>query len=250
MLYSNLAMLPNLIPISFLRAIRRRVTLATANHYETKHTPKRLNFSVETAQRLDELLMADFLLNNNSLASSKSLPADCLQKNPIGEIYVWLRRLSISLIKRERIGHTLQPTALANEVMLLLWKNHGEALKNLNHGHLKRFAAVSARRVLVDHARKKLRLKRGGEHSRVKLHEGMLGEEPAFEVTLLDSALVEFSELYPKEAELVQLRFWGGMTQSEIASELGWSERTTARRWTFAKAWLQKRMKEFFIETP
>ena len=154
--------------------------------------------------------------------------------------YIWLRRVSGSLIKRERPGHTLQATALANEVMFRLWKRHGESLETHTEGHLKGLAATVARQVLVDHARRKLRLKRGSEYQRVAYREGEIGEQSVAEILLLDAAMAEFGEYYPDEAQLVHLRFWGGMTNAEAAFELGWSERTTARRWVFAKAWLQR----------
>jgi RNA polymerase sigma-70 factor (ECF subfamily) len=154
--------------------------------------------------------------------------------------YIWLRRVSGSLIKRERPGHTLQATALANEVMFRLWKRHGESLETHSDSHLKGLAATVARQVLVDHARRKLRLKRGSEYQRVAYREGEVGEQSTAEVLLIDAAVAEFGELYPEEAQLVHLRFWGGMTNAEAAFELGWSERTAARRWVFAKAWLQR----------
>jgi RNA polymerase sigma factor (TIGR02999 family) len=177
-------------------------------------------------------------------SSGSSSPA-ASQSEAIAGLYIWLRRISGAMLKREQPGHTLQATALANEVMFRLWRRHGESLESHTDSHLKGLAAKVARQVLVDHARRKLRLKRGSEYQRVAYREGEISEPSVAEVLTLEAAMTEFEDLFPEEARLVHLRFWGGMTSAEAANELGWSQRTAARRWVFAKAWLQKRVSKF-----
>jgi len=161
-------------------------------------------------------------------------------------VYAELRRLAASYLLRERAGHTLQATALANEAYLRMVDQSRVAWRGRTH-----FFAVAAqamRRILVDHARARLRDKRGGGVERVTFVEDVspnLGEECSFEdVIALDEALSKLSELDERQAKLVEQRFFGGLSVEEAAAELGISQRTAESDWTHAKAWLSRALTE------
>lgn len=161
-------------------------------------------------------------------------------------IYAELRRLAASYLLRERPGHTLQATALANEAYLRMIDQTRVAWRGRTH-----FFAVAAqamRRILVDHARGRLRDKRGGGLERVTFVEDVtpdLGEECSFEdVLALDEALHKLEKLDSRQAKLVEQRFFGGLSVEEAAAELGISSRTAEADWTHAKAWLNRALTE------
>lgn len=156
-------------------------------------------------------------------------------------IYAELRRLATHYLSRERRGHTLQATALVHEVFLRLipqddvsWKDRG------------RFIGIAAhvmRQVLVEYARSRNRLKRGGGHERVPL-DGTEGRIDAdFERWEdLDQALDRLAALDPRQAKVVELRYFGGMTVEETADVLGVSPKTVKRDWSIARAWLRREL--------
>jgi RNA polymerase sigma factor (TIGR02999 family) len=161
-------------------------------------------------------------------------------------VYGELRKLAASHLARERPGHTLQATALANEVYLKLVDQTRVAWRGRTH-----FFAVAAsamRRVLVDHARSRLRSKRGGGLERVTFVEdaisGFGGECSLEDVLALDEALTKLAELDERQAKLVEQRFFGGLSVEESAAELGVSTRTAEGDWTHAKAWLNRALTE------
>jgi RNA polymerase sigma-70 factor, ECF subfamily len=161
-------------------------------------------------------------------------------------VYAELRRLAASYLMRERGGHTLQATALANEAYLRMIDQSRVAWRGRTH-----FFAVAAqamRRVLVDHARARLREKRGGDLERVTFVEDVspdLGDECGFEdVLALDEALTKLAALDRRQAKLVEQRFFGGLSVEEAAAELGISPRTAEADWTHAKAWLSRALTE------
>jgi RNA polymerase sigma-70 factor (ECF subfamily) len=161
-------------------------------------------------------------------------------------VYGELRRLAASYLLREHAGHTLQATALANEAYLRMVDQTRVAWRGRTH-----FFAVAAqamRRILVDHARARLRDKRGGSFERVTFVEDVspdLGEECSFEdVLALDEALSKLAELDDRQAKLVEQRFFGGLSVEEAATELGISLRTAEADWTHAKAWLSRALTE------
>jgi RNA polymerase sigma factor (TIGR02999 family) len=161
-------------------------------------------------------------------------------------VYAELRRLAASYLMRERGGHTLQATALANEAYLRMIDQSRVAWRGRTH-----FFAVAAqamRRVLVDHARARLREKRGGDLERVTFVEEVspdLGDECGFEdVLALDEALTKLAALDRRQAKLVEQRFFGGLSVEEAAAELGISPRTAEADWTHAKAWLSRALTE------
>jgi RNA polymerase sigma factor (TIGR02999 family) len=161
-------------------------------------------------------------------------------------VYAELRRLAASYLLRERGGHTLQATALANEAYLRMIDQTRVAWRGRTH-----FFAVAAqamRRILVDHARARLREKRGGDLERVTFVEDVsaeMGDDCSFEdVLALDEALTKLDALDHRQAKLVEQRFFGGLSVEEAAEELGISPRTAEADWTHAKAWLGRALTE------
>ncbi|QDV08626.1 ECF sigma factor [Planctomycetes bacterium Poly30] len=165
------------------------------------------------------------------------------------QVQVELRRLSTAAMNQERSEHTLQPTALMNELWIRL--QTGGAEMPVDKGPFLGLAAKVMRQVLVDHARAKNRLKRSGGWRPVTIAvaeglaagEGGDGEEE-IDVVDLDLALADLREVSERQAEVVELRFFAGLEVDDVAAALGISPRTVAREWRFAKAWLHKRMGE------
>ncbi len=152
-------------------------------------------------------------------------------------VYQELRLLAAQKLSGEQPGHTLQATALVHEAYIRLL---GKDLPNFNNRHHFFGAAAQAmRRILVDKARSKKRLKRGGGHQRIELNDACLAVESSPDTLLiLDEALTRLSELDAEAARLVQLSFYGGLTLEQSAQTLGVSKRTAYRYWAFARAWL------------
>lgn len=158
-------------------------------------------------------------------------------------VYDELRRLGAQYLRNERSDHTLQATALVHEAYLKLvdqeWSNWRNRLQ---------FASVAARamrQVLVEYARAHNAQKRGGELRKIYLDETReLGQERDPDLIELDDALKNFAGLYPRESEVVELKFFGGLDIAEIAQVLKVSTKTIVRDWTFAKAWLCRELTE------
>lgn len=158
----------------------------------------------------------------------------------VGLLYDELRAMARGRLANERKGHTLSPTAVVNEVYMKLARQQRIAAPDRT-----RFLAVAAttmRRVLVDYARTRRRHKRGGGEANVPLDdvEHMLSESEAAEVLALDDALTRLSEINPRGAEVVQQRFYAGLSLEETAALLGVSSKTVQRDWIAARAWLRK----------
>ena len=157
-------------------------------------------------------------------------------------VYDELRRIAAARLALERPGQTLQATALVHEAWLRLSPNGNEQWKG--RGHFFAAAAEAMRRILVENARRKRRLKHGGQLQRVDLAEIELpAPMPDEELLALDEALEKLATANPRGAELVKLCFFTGLTQAEAARELGISVATAERTWTFARAWLFREMK-------
>jgi RNA polymerase sigma factor (TIGR02999 family) len=154
-------------------------------------------------------------------------------------VYEELRRLAHHYMRRERPGHTLQTTALVNEVYFRLVDQKHVHLQNRAH-----FFAISAqlmRRILVDHARSHQSAKRGGGAHQVSLDEGaLLAQEQAADLIALDDALLRLEALDQRKSRIVELRFFGGLSVDETAAALKTSPRTVMREWSMAKAWLYR----------
>ena len=154
--------------------------------------------------------------------------------------YEELRRLAHRYLRRERAEVTLQTTGLVNEAYLRLAASAG--IRADEKTSFFALAATTMRRVIVDHARSRRREKRGGDAGRVSLEdvEWMLSDEEAEELVALDDALTRLEQINPRGSEVVQYRFFGGLTLDETAGLLGVSAKTVQRDWLAARAWLRK----------
>jgi RNA polymerase sigma-70 factor (ECF subfamily) len=170
--------------------------------------------------------------NGNQKALDKLMPL----------VYSELRRLANNYLRRERPGHTLQPTALVNEAYLKLidqryvrWQNRAQ------------FFGVSAqlmRRILVDHARQHQAAKRGGsDQQRLSITSAeKLVQQPEVDLLALHEALEELATLDPQQERIVEMRFFGGLSIEETAEVLGIGHATVERDWKMARAWLRRKL--------
>ena len=157
-------------------------------------------------------------------------------------VYQELHRLAETYMHRERKDHTLQPTALINEAYLRLAR---EDIDWQNREHFIGVAANVMRRVLVDHARARNAAMRGGGLVRVELEDNVaVSEERSDEVLLLDDALTRLEALNPRQARVVELRYFGGLSVEQVASILGVAPRSVKRDWALARIWLFKEIKK------
>lgn len=175
----------------------------------------------------DITLMLQAVARGERQASSDLLPL----------VYEELRQLAAARMAREAAGQTLQATALVHEAWLRLV---GEGNRNWeNRAHFFGAAAEAMRRILIENARRKSRLKRGGGQSRLDIAELELAETtPDDKILLIDEALERLRSADPDKAKIVVLKFFGGLTNQEVAQSLGITERTVERHWAFAKAWM------------
>ena len=159
-------------------------------------------------------------------------------------VHAELRNLARRLMRGERGGHTLQTTALVNEAYVRLVDVTRVRWQDRAH-----FFAMSARlmrRILVDHARSRAYSKRGGRARHIALDEALVGAEKGADLVALDDALAALAVLDERKSQVVELRFFGGLTVDETAEALHISPETVARDWRFAKTWL---MRELSIKT-
>jgi RNA polymerase sigma factor (TIGR02999 family) len=151
-------------------------------------------------------------------------------------VYAELKRIAAAHLRRERRDHTLQATALVHEAYLRLI---GQTIDWQSRAHFFATAARMMRRILVDHARAQRALKREGALLRVDWNETLnYAEQRSGELVALDDALLRLASFDPRQSRIVELRFFGGMTEEEIGEVLGVSSRTVKRDWTIAKSWL------------
>jgi RNA polymerase sigma-70 factor (ECF subfamily) len=173
------------------------------------------------------------LAKGDGRAASKLIPL----------VYDEMRRLARAYMRRERSDHTLQPTALVHEAFLKLVQQRSVGWQG--RAHFLGIAAQVMRRILIDHARGHLRDKRGGGGSPVPLDEALaFAPEQSSELVKLDQSLERLAKLDPRQARIVELRFFGGMTVEETAEALGISAITVKRDWSMAKAWLHGELKK------
>jgi RNA polymerase sigma factor (TIGR02999 family) len=152
-------------------------------------------------------------------------------------VYAELRRIAARYVRHERHGHSLQATALVHEAYMRLLKDQDLSFEN--RAHLLGIAARSMRQILVEHARARDASKRGGERQRVTLDEAVAaGAPPDVDVLAVDEALGRLAALDAGQARIVELRFFGGLTNEETAEALGVSPATVKRGWAVARAWL------------
>ena len=158
-------------------------------------------------------------------------------------VYDRFREMAAAQLSREPAGHTLQPTALVHEAFLKLIDQRRVAWKGRTH-----FLAVGAqamRRILVDHARKKKRKKRGGGRQPISLSEELtVSARQDEDVLAVDDALSELAEIDPRQAKIVEMRFFAGMTSAEVAEHLGVSKTTVDREWRIVRAWLRQKLSD------
>ena len=157
-------------------------------------------------------------------------------------VYDELRRLAARQMRRERVNHTLQPTALVNEAYVQLLGQRRASWEN--RAHFFGAAAAVMRRLLVDHARRKRADKRGGGALNVSLRDAAGAADRGSEVDMvaLDEALSELAALDPPLARLVEMRYFGGLSVEEAAGVLGCSPATVKRHWKTARIWLRRRL--------
>lgn len=156
-------------------------------------------------------------------------------------VYEELRRRAAAYLRHERTDHTLQPTALVHEAYLRLVRQ--DLVTWQNRAHFFGVAAQMMRRILVDHARALKAAKRPDAKLRVMMgHEVAAVEQPDYELVLLDQVLDELAAIDPRLGEIVELRYFVGLTEQEIADILAVSRSTITREWQTARAWLYRRM--------
>jgi RNA polymerase sigma factor (TIGR02999 family) len=173
------------------------------------------------------------------LAQARSGDSSALAKAfPL--IYEELRRIAKQQLQREPDGHTLTPTALVHEAYMRLVE-HYTRVEWTGRAHFMAVAATAMRRILVEHARGHRSLKRGGGLQRVSLDAIELGTDERAELLIaVDEALTRLKEIDARQAQVVECRFFGGMTEGETAEALGIGLRTAKRDWAKAKSWLLK----------
>ena len=158
-------------------------------------------------------------------------------------VYQELRNLAGRFFRKEAKGITLQPTALVHEAYLKLVDQ--TAVDWQGRTHFFAVAAQAMRRILVDHARRRGAAKRGGQQNRLLLEDDLVpGLEPEQDVLAVDEALSKLAQIDPRQAQMVELRFFGGLSVAEAAEVLGISKRSAEREWTMVRAWLRRELSE------
>lgn len=153
------------------------------------------------------------------------------------KVYGELRRLAATHLSDDRPGHTLQPTALVNEAYVRLANSPSGQIQG--RVHFFRLASKVMRQVLIDHARGRVALKRGGDMHRVSLDGAILADrKPCVDLLALEDALLKLEAMDSRMAQLVELRFYGGLTEQEAAEALEISRTQASRNWRAARAWL------------
>lgn len=158
-------------------------------------------------------------------------------------VYEALKSRAQAMMRGEKGAQSLQATVLVNDAFLRLVD--GATLDWQSRGHFFAMASTVMRRVLVEHARARTRLKRGGVVRKVSLEEALtVSAESDGDVLRVDAALTRLAELDPRQAEIVTMRFFGGMSVEGIAEALGLSKRSVEREWTMIKAWLRQELSD------
>ncbi len=159
-------------------------------------------------------------------------------------VYEELRRLARSMMEREAPGQTLQPTALVHDAYLRLMGPRPDEVSWSSRAHFFAAAAIAMRRILVDRARRRNRLRHGGGRRRVDLDDRVAAfDEDAIDFEVLDEALRRMETEDPRMSRVVMLRFFAGLSIDETATAMNVSPRTVKREWTCARAWLYRALK-------
>jgi RNA polymerase sigma factor (TIGR02999 family) len=205
------------------------VVIGSSRAYLSQHHSWRDPMSTSSSHEVTQLLVA----------WSSGDQAALEQLTPL--VYQELHRLAKGYLHRERPGHVLQTTALVNEAYMRLidWKD----VKWQNRAHFFGVSAQLMRRILVDFARARQQAKRGGALRQVSFDEAAaVSVEQAAEFIALDEALDQLAAIDPRRARMVELRFFGGLTEEETAEVLKVSPRTVRREWSLARAWLHREL--------
>jgi RNA polymerase sigma-70 factor, ECF subfamily len=157
------------------------------------------------------------------------------------DIYTELRGLAARYLHRERKNHTLQPTALVHEAYLKLVGH--TRVDWQGRAHFLAIAARAMRQILVDHARRHRAAKRGGNRHRIALDDNLVTESSRdVDLLTLEDALAKLTKLDPRQAQMIELRFFGGLSIAEVAKVMGISKRSVEREWTMVRAWLRREL--------
>jgi RNA polymerase sigma-70 factor (ECF subfamily) len=184
--------------------------------------------STEPTEDIDITALLRRISNGDSAAEASLIP----------QIYQDLRRMAAAHLRRERRDHTLQPTALVHEVYLRLLGSTG--IEWSSRAHFFRLAATVMRRILVDHARNRKAGKRGGDHVRISLDQFFGATEQVTDLVIdVDAALTRLAVIDQRQAKVVEMRFFAGLSEEEIGGILNLSSRTVKREWAMARAWLR-----------
>ena len=157
------------------------------------------------------------------------------------DVYAELRTLAARYLHRERKSHTLQPTALVHEAYLkLVGQTH---VVWQGRAHFLAFAAKAMRQILVDHARRHLAAKRGGSRHCIALDDDLVVEsDRTLDLLMLEDALTKLTKLDPRQAQMIELRFFGGLSIAEVAKVMAISKRSVEREWTMVRVWLRREL--------
>ena len=194
-------------------------------------------FIIATRVRMNQhrgeiTLLLERIANGDRSAEQELLP----------RVYVELHHIALARLKTERPGHTLQATALVHEVYLRMCRS--AELKVHDRAHFFRLAAGLMRRILVDYARQRRTQKRSGDGLNRNLDDAIaVSECDLSDAIAIDELLDRLSVLSPRQAQVVEMRFYGGLTEEEIAVALGRHIRTIRRDWLMARAWLHEQLK-------
>jgi RNA polymerase sigma-70 factor (ECF subfamily) len=163
-------------------------------------------------------------------------------------VFVELERLASAYIRQERPGHTLEPHALINELYVRL--DAWNSAQWINRSHFFGMCARMMRQILVDYARTRTRQRRGGDVERIVLDDAIVFSESKCEQLIaLDEAMKRLASEYPRQAQVVELRYFGGLSEEEAAGILDVSRPTVTRDWNFARAWLMSELRHKSDET-
>lgn len=159
-------------------------------------------------------------------------------------VYDELRRLAAARMARESAGQTLQPTALVHEAWMRLVEHGSQTWEN--RAHFFGAASEAMRRILIEQARRKARLRHGGGQERVAVQEleSLSEATPDEKLLMINQALEQLEEEYPERAKVVVLKYFGGLTNQEVAKTMGISRSSVDRHWFAAKAWLFRKLRE------
>jgi RNA polymerase sigma factor (TIGR02999 family) len=181
----------------------------------------------------DVTVLLERLANGDRTAEEALLP----------RVYLELHRIATARFRGERKGHTLQPTALVHEAYLKLCK--AENLEWQNRAHFFRVAAMLMRRILVDYARQKNADKRAGGVPGVPLEDVIaISDDQSATALEVDEVLLKLAKISPRQAQVVEMRFFGGLTEDEIALAINRNVRTVRRDWLIARAWLHEQLRK------